>query len=182
MSIALLVGAFAVLVGLLRGGSLDALAATPFRALPVLFAALVVQVGFDIWDPEWLSDSGDLALLILTNVGVAAFLLLNRTLPGMLLAAIGLVMNVLVISANGAMPVSERAAEAAGMGSIGEVGLKHEPLTDDSLLPFLADIIPVPVIAKIVSLGDLFLGAGIAWLVYRRMTEETELSRPAVSD
>ena len=177
-----MVGAAAVLVGLLRHGSLDALASTPFRALPVLFASLVVQVGFDIWDPEWLGDGGDLALLILTNLGVAAFLLLNRELPGMLLAAIGLVLNVLVIAANGAMPVSEEAAETAGMGSIAEVGLKHEPLTDDTLLPFLADVIPVPGIAKIVSLGDLFLAAGIAWLVYRRMTESGKVSRPAVSD
>ena len=182
MTPALLVGVVAALVGLLRGGSLEALATTPFKAVPVLFASLFVQVGFDIWNPEWLSDSGDLAILLLTNAGVAAFLVLNRELPGMMLAAIGMALNVLVIAANGAMPVSAEAAEAAGLGSIGEVGLKHELLTDATLLPFLADVIPIPVIAKIVSLGDLFLGAGIGWLVYRRMTQPAEVSRPAVSD
>ena len=180
MTPALLVGALAALIGLLRGGSLDALAATPFRAVPLLFASLVAQVGFDIWNPTWLGDAGDLLVLIVTNLGVATFLVVNRELPGMLLAAIGLVLNVLVIAANGAMPVSPDAAERVGLAA-SDMGLKHELLTDDTLLPFLADIIFVPGISKIVSVGDLFLGAGVAWLVYRRMTEPVEVSRPATS-
>jgi hypothetical protein len=181
MLIALMVAVAAALIGLLRGGSLDSLASTTFRALPVLFASLALQVGFDIWNPAWLSDKGDLALLILTNLGVAASLLLNRTLPGVVLAAVGLVMNVVVNTANGAMPVSAEAAETAGMGSIAEVGIKHELLTNETILPFLADAIPIPGIAKIVSLGDLFLGAGIGWLVYRRM-REPEVSLITASD
>jgi hypothetical protein len=183
MSIALMVAVAAALIGLLRGGSLDSLASTPFKALPLLFASLVVQAGADIWNPDWLPEWGALLVLLLTNAGVAIFLLLNRHLPGMMLAAIGLVLNVVVIAANGAMPVSADAIEASGMGSLEEFGLKHELITDDTLLPFLADVIPVPLIAKVVSLGDVFLGAGIGWLVYRRMMEpEPEVSRPAVSD
>jgi hypothetical protein len=173
----------AAAIAALRGGSFEELARTDFRWVPVLIAALVAQVGFDIWDPAWLSDTGGLAVILITNALVAVFLGRNWKLPGMGLAAGGMALNVVVITANGAMPVSLRAAEIAGLqGPPREPGMKHEVLTDDTLLPWLADVIPLPVLERLISVGDVLLALGIAWLVYARMMEgRSEKVRPEAS-
>ena len=178
----LIVTVVAALLGLVFGGSLDALAATKFRYVWLLVGALVIQVGFTVWDPTWLSESGDLAILLGTNAIVALFLALNRSLPGMWIAAVGMALNVVVIGANGAMPVSLEAAEIAGSGRPPtEFGLKHERLTSDTLFPWLADVIPLPGLNILISAGDVVLAVGIGWLVYRRTVDEPEETeaRPA---
>jgi len=169
----LIVAVLAALYGLVRGGSLDSLAATHFRFLWLLFAGLLVQLVFDLWVPHWLSETQGLLVLLGTNVVVAGFLALNSQLPGMLIAAAGLVLNVLVISVNGAMPVSIDAAEVAGFtGPLPAWGIKHEALTDATVLPWMADVIPIPGLRKLLSVGDLVLAAGIGRLVYKRTTED----------
>lgn len=171
--ILLVVIALATVVALVRGGSLDHLAETEFRFGPLLLIALVAQFGLDLWDPPWLNETGDLAVLLVTNLAVAIFLFVNRHLPGLLLAAAGMLLNVIVITANGGMPVSEQAAEIAQM-PITEIGIKHELLTDQTRLPWIADVIPVPVVHRVISAGDIFLMSGIALLVYGRATASEE--------
>lgn len=172
----------AAVVGLLRGGSLEPLANTKFRCLPVLFGALIVQLGFQLWDPDWLTDAGGLIVLLATQLAVAVFFGLNWRVPGMALAAAGFLLNVLVIAPNGAMPVLLDAAEMAGVerpNQVEEFGIKHERLNDRTILPWLADVIPVPGIGIIVSVGDIVLAAGIGWLVYRRtIAEHEDVERP----
>lgn len=163
--------AVAVAFALVRGGSLDALARTQFRWLSVLFGALVVQAAFDIWDPSWLDDTGDVVILVGSNVAVAVFLAVNWSLPGMPVASAGMLLNAIVISANGAMPVSSRSAQIAGHeGPLTDAGFKHELLGPDTLLPWLGDVIPIPVLQTVISVGDVLLALGIGWLVFRRMT------------
>jgi hypothetical protein len=164
---ALILAVLAVGVGLLRGGSLDSLANTRFRWTSLLIAGLGAQLVLQIWSPSWLGDAGELAVLLGSNLLVALFLFGNRRLPGVTLAVGGLLLNVAVIGANGAMPVFEGAAEEV---SLAGAGPKHEPLTDDTLLPWLADVIPVPVVNEILSIGDVLLALGIAQLVYSRAT------------
>ncbi len=172
MTLVLVITAVAVVIGLVRRGSLDELARTEFHWVPVLVAALVVQVVADIWDPAWLGESGALAVLIGTNVAVAAFLIRNWKLPGMPAAGAGMVLNVTVISANGAMPVSQQAAELIGLeGPPRDLGLKHELLGPDTLLPWFADVIPIPILNRLISPGDVLIAFGIGWLVYRRMMD-----------
>ena len=169
MELALFAAVVAGAVGLIRGGSLNSLADTKFRWRWLLFVALAVQILFTYWAPEgW--TRADLRWVLLTSTaGVAAFLAINFRLPGMLVAALGLALNVTVIASNSAMPVSEAAAKTAGAGSRGiEGGFKHEPLTDDTTLPVLADVLPIPVTRSVLSVGDVLLVAGIAYLVYRR--------------
>ena len=186
MILALVVAVVASVLGVIRGGSLDALADTKLRWLPLLFAALALQAGFDLWNPPWLTDAGDLVVLLVSHATVAVFFALNWKLAGMALAAAGFALNVIVIAANGAMPVSQRAAELAGLEDIGELGIKHELLDDDTAVPWLADVIPVPGTEKVVSLGDVLLAGGIGWLVYHRTTssrreEEAAPPSPAAS-
>ncbi len=164
----------AVLTGVLarlRGGSLDDLADTKFRWTPLLVAGLVVQVAFVYWDPEWLGDAGGLTVVLASNVAVAVWLVVNRALPGLLLAGAGMALNVIVIAANGAMPVLESSAERAGVAqSIDDASFKHERLDDDTVLPWLGDAIPVPPFKEVLSVGDVVLALGLCRVVDARMT------------
>jgi hypothetical protein len=174
-----MVAVVAGLYGLVRGGSLEGLAATNFRAIWLVFAGFVVQVGFTVWNPGWLGETGELAVIIGSNALVALFLMVNLRLPGMLLAAIGLTLNVVVIGANGAMPVSLEAADVAGTDrEISDFGIKHEPLDDNTVFPWIADVIPMPGLSTLISAGDIFLAAGVGWLVYRRTLEEPQAVSP----
>jgi hypothetical protein len=109
---------------------------------------------------------------------VCAFVVLNRHLLGIPLVAVGFAMNALVIVANGAMPVSERAAERAGVHLAAlRAGddAKHELADRRTRLRPLADVIPVPLPgplrrgSNVVSAGDVVLAAGLAQLVLSGM-------------
>lgn len=165
--------ALAALTGVaarLRGGSLDGLAETKFRWTPLLVAGLVLQIAFLRWEPEWLEDGGGLAVVLVSNLTVAVWLFANRTLPGLLLAGAGMALNVLVIGLNGAMPVLQASAERAGVTeSIESTSLKHELLDDDTILPWLTDVIPVPPFQEVLSVGDVVLALGLCRVVDARM-------------
>jgi hypothetical protein len=103
-----------------------------------------------------------------TNAAIVVFLVLNRHLPGMLLAGLGLAMNVVVIFTNGAMPVSLVAADIAGVETSLTEGIGHEPMTSGTVLPWLGDVIPLPGLGVVISAGDVVLAAGLATLAYRR--------------
>lgn len=175
MIITLLLAAGAAGAAVMRGGSLDRLAATQFRLPWLVLLGLGVQIGFDLWSPEWADEGAGLAVLLGSNLLIAIFLAANFRLPGVLLAAIGMALNVIVIAANGAMPVSTLALEKAGFeGEVGDLGSKHELLDAGTKVPWLADVIPVPYARAIISLGDVVLGMGIARLVYKRTVHESE--------
>ena len=174
MLVALVVAVVAALVGRLRGGSFEGLAATSFRAPAVLWAGVAIQIGIDVWDPEWLGEGAALAVLLGTNALVAVFLALNHRFPGMIVAAAGMALNVIVIAANGAMPVSR--SGAAGV-RLEDLGFKHEFLDESTRLPFLADVIPIDFLRTLISAGDVVLAAGIAWFVYGRMMSGDTMDR-----
>jgi hypothetical protein len=180
MTLALIVAVICAAVAVVRGGSLDSLAATPVRWVALLFGGLAVQVGFELLDPPWLGDSGDLIVILLTDLAVIVFLIVNRRLPGMPFAVVGLLLNVAVITANGGMPVSRTAAEKAGLGEeLTRAGVKHEILDDNTNLPWLADVIPIPGLEKVISVGDIVLAFGIGRLFYARTLAGSPAVKPA---
>ena len=174
----------ALIAGLLRGGSLEALAQTRVRWLVLLIEGLLVQLVFDIWDPPGLTDDGALAVLLVSNLSVLTFLILNRAIPGMLLVAGGLLLNTIVITANQAMPVSASAAETAGTEapSADDNSLKHELLEDDTKLGFLGDVIPVPGLNEVLSIGDIVLAVGVGRVVYAQTTSGSRRKEPVMTD
>ncbi|MDQ3877069.1 MAG: DUF5317 domain-containing protein [Actinomycetota bacterium] len=169
MLVALLVGAVAAVVAVLRGGSLRTLAETHFKWVPLLYAALIVQLVFEFWSPSWIHGTFAFTLLLATTAAIAVFLFANRHLPGLAIAGVGLALNLVVIGVNGAMPVSVSAAREAGVASnLNDIGFKHERMGPDTRLRFLGDVIPIPNSQQIFSVGDVVLALGIGWLVYRR--------------
>ena len=180
MALAALLIALGLAVGLATGGSLRSLAQTRFRRIEVLLAGFALQlaVTFLPWKP--FEDEG-FWLILIASAAAALFMFLNRNLPGMVLAAVGLSLNVLVIALNHGMPVSERAIELAGAPAFEAEG-EHTVLGPETKLPWLTDVIPIPVAGSVLSVGDLFLAVGLARLVYGRTKGEGEFPVDGVED
>ena len=155
----------ALLVGWLGGGSLTRLGGVVLRRRRLVVAALFVQAsGTVLGGPLY-----PLAL-VASAVLVVAFLALNRGLRGTGLVALGLLANALVVGANGAMPVSLDASARAGVSTqalLTGADLRHESSDRRTRLPWLADVVPVPlpVRAEVISPGDVLVAAGLAQLV-----------------
>ena len=183
MEIILTLIAASLIVALLRGGSIDALLATRFRLVALVFAAAAIQIYFVVWPPAWL-DRGTATLLYLgSQAVVVTFLVLNRHLAGVLLIGLGLGLNMFSIAANGAMPVSETATRLAGAEYLTDhrhvehgLHLRNEVMDDSTRMPFLGDVIPVPGLAQVMSLGDLVIAVGVVRLVLTRTKPDPRAS------
>ncbi len=174
---------FAVLIGLLRGGKLGRLLALPLQRLEWIFIALFLQYAVSFSAAFNLPFLERYANYIL---GASYLILLigiwfNRNLPAIRVIAIGVLLNSVVIIANGGrMPVSAEALTKAGLEysiPLLEQGnyLKHTLLTSKTAFPFLADVIPLPPPyypgGKVISFGDIVLNLGIFTLVQRTMCQ-----------
>jgi hypothetical protein len=181
MFIALILALAAVALGVARGGSLDSLGATQLRWIWLLFAGLALQIALALWSPAWLTGARALLVILVSNLVILVFIAVNRRLPGMLVADVGVALNLLVIVLNGAMPVSLEAARAAGAeGAPGSTAVEHEIMDSDTSLPWLGDVIPLPGFEEVLSVGDLLLAGGIARLVYVR-TAGNEAGAPTAT-
>lgn len=166
MPFALLVVAAAVIVGYVLGGRLARLADAGLRANVLLFVGLALQVTVDVLAGRGLVDGWPAtATLVVSQVIVGAWIVANIRHPGMALVLGGLVLNAVVIAANGAMPVSADALATTGLADPGDIVGKHELMTDDTRFAFLADVIPLPPLRTVISVGDVVLALGLARLV-----------------
>ena len=122
---------------------------------------------------------------MLTTVLVGLFLVGNARLPGVPLVALGLLLNVVVIGANAAMPVSVDAAARAGI-SRAELGLARDamrvPTGPDTRLGSLGDVVPValPRWPQVVSPGDVLVAAGVGLLLLTAGARRPQTPRRAV--
>jgi hypothetical protein len=168
----------ALAIAVLRGGRLVNLGDIELRAWWLLFIALGLQLGTGFLpDQEWSEWVG--LTMVLVSFGLLMILvMLNRSKPGMWIAGIGVLMNFVVIAANGGMPVLAGAAEVASGFTVSEPDLsgtfKHVLLDESSRLTFFADVIPLRLvgIGEVISLGDIFLALGLGVFL------EHELRRP----
>lgn len=162
----LLVAVLALAAGLLTGGS--RLSRVRLRAVRLLVAAAVVQLGTSALAPG--SGAARTTALVVTSVLVGLFVYGNRTVAGTPLIGLGLLLNVLVVVANGAMPVSVASAARAGL-TPAELALPadamREPLTQSTVLGRLGDVVPValPWRPQVVSPGDVLVAAGVGLLL-----------------
>ena len=161
----------AVAVGLVAGGSLRRFEDVRLRWWPLALIGLAMQsVGLPFLDDR-LREGVELALLIGSYLPLLVFVWANRRLPGAWLIGLGLLSNFLVISVNGGMPVTRDAIVASGQAEhiptlVADEDPKHHLATDDDVLVFLADAIPIPgPFGQVVSVGDLVLYLGVGWLV-----------------
>ena len=114
-------------------------------------------------------------MLIASYLLLLGFLAVNRWVPAAAVMAVGLSLNLAVVSLNAGMPVSASAIRSAGGPAslqtlTTEEGGKHHLMTEQDLLAPLGDVIPAPPpFSVVLSIGDLLLYGGMAWFVIQVM-------------
>jgi hypothetical protein len=174
--------AFTVGVGLLagyaRGGRLANLGRVDLHRTWLVGVAVVAQLlltGFSATaTPVHLVAP---VLLLTSNLALIAFVWSNRLLPGMTLIFAGFALNALVITANGGMPVSREALIAVLGGSGTFTPGKHRVLEPGDRLAVLGDVLPIPVLKAVVSIGDIVLAAGAGVLIANLMLRHPDRRR-----
>jgi hypothetical protein len=102
---------------------------------------------------------------------------LGLRIAGIAIAA-GALTNGLAIALNGRMPYEPAAVEAVGLRP-GLTTPKNAPADSSTRLAVLGDSIPVTPLKKVVSPGDVFIGAGTIALVAFAMRHRRDLVTPA---
>jgi hypothetical protein len=152
-----------LIAGFLAGGSVRNFERIQVFWWGAALAGLALQL---VPVERWFSDDAAVAVLLASYALLIAFVWVNRRLPAASLLLVGLALNALVIGLNGGMPVSEGAIRAAGgAGTVLPSAIddgKHHLMTFDDVLTPLADVIGLPPpISTVLSIGDVFLYAGI---------------------
>jgi hypothetical protein len=168
----------ALAIALLRGGRLTNLGDIELKAWWLLIIGFGLQASTRFLpDKSWAETAG--LIMVLASFGLLMILVLvNRNLPGMWLAGVGVLMNLTVISLNGGMPVLAEAAEvASGFTQIDPDiagSFKHVVLDSTTRVTALADVIPIRMAGQgqVISLGDVFLAVGLGRFL------EHELRKP----
>ena len=179
MALTLFVMVGALVVGRLAGGRVAGLTALQLRRPWLAAAALAILVAGALL--AWATSSrgvylGASAAAVVTT---GIFLLGNRSVPGLPLVGTGLVLNLLAVAANGAMPVSRYAAARAGVSLAGIAAgsdAGHVVAGSGTALRALGDVIPVPlpVWPEVVSAGDVLVAAGLGLFVVVAMRRPAE--------
>ena len=160
-----------ILVGFLLGGRIDGLGRLRIRWAGLAVAGLLGQVL--VFSDAVALRAADLVppLYVTSTVAVLVAVLVNIRVPGMALVALGAVLNLAAILANGGyMPADPGALALAGLETTG-VHLNSVADAEPALKP-LTDIYALPAgtpLANVFSVGDVLLGIGIAWVIAAAM-------------
>jgi hypothetical protein len=183
----------AIIVGFAFGGRLHRLKDLHLRAPWAFITAAVIQIGLLLaglrgW--SWIAGIGQ-GLLLFTYLLILVGMWLNRRLPGVVLAGAGVLMNALVIGANGgSMPVDRELTVRAGNQAMvalldSPAYTKHTAIGPGTKLKFLGDILPLPMLAPRPkwfspgSIGDIFITFGACWLLLAGMGARLRKREPA---
>jgi predicted MFS family arabinose efflux permease len=166
--------ALGLVAGLLAGGSISNLVAVRLRWMGAIFGALLVRYGTELLIARGFGPADALRLPLF---GGALALLLgalwaNRRHPGMTLAFVGILSNALAIVANGGrMPILVQSLEAIGLTPADANTPFHSLIHSGDpnfllRLGPLTDLIPIPIVQDVASIGDVFLGLGLAFFLF----------------
>lgn len=169
-------------IGFARRGSLANLSALPLKAVWLIFAGLVLQLL--IFPTPWFDpiiQTGTEYFHFISYSLIALFFIVNWRIWMLWLMALGMVLNAIVITANGGyMPASAVALGAAGKieaaeqltNALDHIYANTVLMSENTQLNFLGDWLYVPAwvpLSNAFSLGDLVLMMGIAWLIQSAM-------------
>lgn len=187
----LLVLILSLIIGWLRGGNLKNFGHLHFKYPWLGLAGLWMQAMVINQSFRHFLHIGPYAGVVysLAYALVFVFFLLNLSIPGFSFVAIGCLLNTLVISLNkGQMPLSRAAAKLTGQMAVykaassaaGQGWTTYARMSSHTRLAFLGDVIPLPKpfpLPVVISLGDIFILAGIFWLVQKVMLESSLVAR-----
>ena len=147
-------------IGVARGGSWLGVTSARLHGKGFLVMGIAATLVLNI-----LSPSLPMFWLLLSIVGFAGFAIANLAMTGMIVLLIGMSLNILPIIANGSVPVSEAALQSVGVvdeSGAARIDGPRESTEVAGSLAFLGDVVPVPIVDKVVSLGDLIMLVAIA--------------------
>jgi Family of unknown function (DUF5317) len=175
MALVVVVLVGAVVLGWVLGGRARRLVRLPVASWPLAALAVGTQLGGGLAARATGSGLGYVVGSVASTALVLAFCVRNRTLHGVPLVALGLLLNAFVVTSNGAMPVSATAARQAGVDVwpvVTGTDPRHTLIGPGTALRPLADRIPLalPRFPEVLSVGDVLVTAGLALLVVMGMT------------
>lgn len=141
-----------VIAGLAIGRSWRPLAAMQIRWFPLLLAGLLARAVVPFLPVV------AFPLYVFALASTAASAAANVRLSGAILVAIGGVLNLAVVLLNGGMPV-DPAAVGMAAATMPRDAL-HVVLDEATILPALADVIPVGIARAVYSIGDFCIALG----------------------
>jgi hypothetical protein len=160
-----------IVAGLLLGGHLDGLIQLRFRWAALAVGGLLVQVVLFTPFGDRLAGVLGPPIYVLSTAAVFVAVVRNLRLPGMALAAIGSLSNLVAIGANGGrMPADAGALELAGFTGPGD-HTNSVVLADPAFRP-LTDLYALPAwvpLANVFSIGDVLIGLGVAVAIVAAM-------------
>jgi hypothetical protein len=172
---------YAILIGLtvgtLVGGRPAGLAELRLRWSWVIVAGLLTQV---VLFSEPVSERiGDLGpwIYVASTAAVLAAILVNRSIRGMAVVAVGAACNLAAIAANGGyMPAAPGAM--ASLGKSDPTIYSNSAVLPDPALAPLTDVFALPgwlPYANVFSLGDVMIGIGVALVIVLAMRSAADL-------
>jgi Family of unknown function (DUF5317) len=160
----------ATIIIVVTRGSLFQLTRLKVDCIWLLGSGLVIQIALEIVTfPKAQIDTVGFGLLMASYVLILTFCLLNFSVKGFGVIAIGIAMNTLVIGLNRSMPTIPVGSDAHGnrIEKPIELTVKHRQERRGDLLKVLDDRIVLPrPFDTVVSFGDLVMAAGICELSY----------------
>jgi Family of unknown function (DUF5317) len=169
--------AAALVIAVLIGGDVRRLSQLRVRHLELLLAAFAVKVAVALLGTAHSQLAVNVArpLNVIGAVLLLAVVWFNRRIPGAILFGTGLTLNLIVILAfGGRMPVMvpHDADPSSPVLAVLRAGLDplHVALQNPQGLWFIGDVFTIPSIgghSSLVSIGDLLMAAGVAWLIIR---------------
>lgn len=173
----------AILFGKLRGGRISNLSDLTINMWGFIPASFFLSYG-----TIYLITRGSVFLLdyfvyiqLTSNILLLITLFFNRKFWPFKLVSAGIVLNTLAMTSNGGrMPVSDWALRRAGLYQELEMLsenliVTHTLIMEETSFKFFSDIIPL--VYKVISIGDVLMAAGIFLIILKYMTYEQPLQR-----
>ena len=147
------------------------LAAIELKQIKLVWIAMVSQVVLFEYLARHIPYTVTEVLHYTTYGLCAAFLVVNRHLPGALLIAGGAACNLTAIAANGgSMPADPDAWALAGLAPVAEGAFENSAAQAGARLAFLGDIFAIPAswpLSNVFSIGDVLIVVGGTYFAHR---------------
>ena len=167
-----------LIVGLLAGGSFARFGRVSLKGEYLILPLLIFQLAVPrVASALNIPGVFALGLWVAVMCLLVALALWNRRWIGLTIAALGIALNIVVIVANGAMPVSLDAVARLDPTVVPQFDLVHESLGAETRLAGLADVIAIPGPSwhrGVASPGDILLSAGAGIFVFAAMRKRSE--------
>jgi hypothetical protein len=161
-----------VTIGWLRGGSFRSLADIHMRLPGLLLVAVAMQLGINAVGS---SGTGRLTALACSYGLLGLWLAANLASDsgwrraGLATVAAGYILNLLAILANGSMPVSMAALREVGGTQAAFLQApnvdKHIAAGSETAWLWLGDVVPVPLLRAVISVGDVAILVGVVLVI-----------------